>query len=188
MGRAKKKRTVGSARANKAALNKDHAMKGLSINGAAAQAPTNTAMSPARRSTEGSSEEQINTRTHAPHDQPERRPSHCQLDSRRRYAAQAQEAHTTALSVNDDDDAMMMIVHMIDDDAAAANDDAAPPCASKQHTQTLTQMKTLAGAHQRHPGRSSTAASEAGRSRSRAKSCMHSHRQSYKKCQFNDER
>ena len=179
MGRAEKKRTVGSMRASKAAQNKDSAVKRLGVNGAAAQAPTSTAMSPARRLAEGCNEEQSNTRTHAPHVLPEQRPSHCQLDGRR-YAAQAQEAHTTALSVNDDDDAMMMIVHMTDDDAAAANDDAAPPCTSKQHTQTLTQMKTLAGAHQRHPGRSSTAASEAGRSRSRAKSCMHSHRHSYK--------
>ena len=121
MGRAKRKRTVGSMRASEATQNEDNAVKGLGVNGAAAQAPANTARSPARRLAEGSSEEQIDTRTHALHDQPERRPGHCQLD-RRCHAAQAQEAHAKlpklkrptppALSINDDDDAMMMIMHM----------------------------------------------------------------------------
>ena len=54
---------------------------------------------------------------------------------------------------------------------------------AKAHTQKRTRKSARA-----QPGRSSTAVSEAGRSRSRAKSCMHSHRQSYRKCQFNDER
>ncbi len=94
MGRANKKRTMGNMRASKAAQNKDNEMEGLGVKGAAARAPTNTAMSPARRLVEGCSEERISTRTHAPHDQPERRPSQCQLDSKR-HAAQAQEAHTT---------------------------------------------------------------------------------------------